>query len=704
MNAYLWNYFYALISTAVGIFLLGGFVLLKAPKRFINKIFSLWLFAVFGWSFFQAWMGVSDNETAARFFARTEHIGIIAIPVLYLHFVLAFLGLNKIPKEALWLRLNYAISLFFILSIPFPYFIKGVDPSGPLRFAFEPGPLYFYSFIWFACVVIHATHKLLRASIYAQGKLRVHARYLFWASLIAYSGGTPNYLYVFDRSLPIINPFFTYGVLILVPIITYCIIKHRLFDIEISLRNTVIYGLVYSLALGIFSFFVIFFGQWMVYGAIDRRVIWMCMVTLLMVTAIVSPLDAFLSRLTDRILFKKKYEYQKTLKEISSGMVSVRDLNKLSGLIVNIIAQHVRVNHASIFLLNNKNPEFHLFASRGKFKIAGPLILPENNLIVKWLNEKKEPLAVDDLNFLSKDGKLEELIKQLEELKTNLSIPCFFEDKLIGFLLLGKKLSGEIYTQEDINVFMTLANHAASSIENCWAYDELKEKDKQLIETEKLAAIGRLASNIAHEIKNPLAPIKTYTEFLDEKIDDPKFRADFKKVILEEVNRINHIVEELIDYARPKKVNKIATDIRQVVEGTLHLLENELSKQKITFIQEYNLNSHVLFVDPEQLKQVFLNLFLNSIRALESIVDRPRQLKIKTHLDKDSLTIKIQDNGCGIKKENIPFIFDPFFSTKENGSGLGLSIVQSLIKNHGGTLSVESEIGRGTTFNINLPK
>lgn len=714
MNAYLWNYFYTLIITSATAFLLGGFILLKNPKRFLNRILALYLFSVFIWSFFQSWLGIADNEKTAVLFERIEHIGVIFIPIFYLHFVLAFLGLNKLPVESLWLKVNYGAAFLFLLLLPTSYFMKGVDSSGPLRFIVEPGWAYAYSIGWMICLAIYGAYKLFKASLSSTGRLRQQAKCLFWASVIGYIGGLPNYFYAFDYHIPIVNPYFTYGVVIHTCLIAYCIAKHKLLDIEIPFKTTVIYSLIYSFAVGIFYFLVVFFGQWLVYGQIDKRIIWMCVVTLFIITATVKPLDTFFTHLTDKTLFRKKYEYQKTLREASSGMASIRDLDKLLNLIVTVITKHVRVKQALIFVWDNKKEGFCLRAARPKVGLADKFIFDLKNPLVCWLNKTKDALIYSELiahkeknefeNNLKEGAGLEETINQLKNLNMVLCVPSFFEGRLIAFLLLGGKLSQDIYTQEDINLFMTLANQAASAIENCWAYTELQEKDRLLMEAEKLAAIGRLAGNIAHEIKNPLAPIKTYTEFLDERITDPQFRQDFKKVILEETNCIDHIVQALLDYAHPKKLNKVKIDIHQTIDNTLHLLENDLAKQSIKVSGDYALDAQDILADAEQLKQVFLNLFLNSIQAMEDISDRIKELKIKTRVNNNSLIIKIQDAGCGIKKEDLPFIFDPFFSTKEKGSGLGLSIVQGIIKNHGGTITAESQPEVGTTFSINLPK
>jgi signal transduction histidine kinase len=289
----------------------------------------------------------------------------------------------------------------------------------------------------------------------------------------------------------------------------------------------------------------------------------------------------------------------------------------------------------------------------------------------------------------------------MQDLNASVCLPSFIENKMIGFLMLGEKLSGDMYTQEDLDLFSTLANQAALAIENAQAYEELKDTRDQLIHSERLATIGRFANEVAHEIKNPLQAIKTFVEFLPQKYADKNFREKFTRIVGAEIERINTFVKQLAGFSKPKPLDFQPVDLNQILDATLLLLENDFKKKGVLVKKKYPGAGIRLSADKDQLKQAFLNIFLNSLEAMEE--GNPNQLIVETSADNSRLNIKISDTGCGISKENLKRLFQPFFSTKGKGAGLGLAITKNIIENHKGRISVESELGRGTSFLISFP-
>ena len=227
-----------------------------------------------------------------------------------------------------------------------------------------------------------------------------------------------------------------------------------------------------------------------------------------------------------------------------------------------------------------------------------------------------------------------------------------------------------------------------------------EQKEKLLVEIERrerLKSVGILAAGMAHEIKNPLTAIKTFNEHLPQKANNPEFVSKFNKVVSAEVEKIDNIVRQVLEFSKPAPLRLEQLDIQQIIDETLQLLEAQFIKHKVIIERHFCSPSLSINGDKTQLKQVFLNLFLNSIQAMPS----GGILKISTSLiKKDRLLVTISDTGCGISKEQLPYIFDPFFTTKESGSGLGLSIVHRIVKEHGGKISVESALNNFARFQI----
>lgn len=226
---------------------------------------------------------------------------------------------------------------------------------------------------------------------------------------------------------------------------------------------------------------------------------------------------------------------------------------------------------------------------------------------------------------------------------------------------------------------------------------------EELQRSEKLKAVGTLAAGMAHEIKNPLTSIKTFTEYLPRKYRDKDFINKFQKIVGSEVEKINNIVKQLLNFAKPKPLELKICNIQSLIDETLEFLSNEFIKHKIKIVKDYKLLHPMVKVDPVQIKQSILNLILNAIEAME---DTGGQLKVslKNLESSGAVKIEIEDTGCGINKKDFAHLFDPFYSTKDTNTGLGLSIVHGIVQKHSGRIEVKSSFGKGTIFSIFLPK
>lgn len=220
----------------------------------------------------------------------------------------------------------------------------------------------------------------------------------------------------------------------------------------------------------------------------------------------------------------------------------------------------------------------------------------------------------------------------------------------------------------------------------------------ELERTERLRSLGTLAAGMAHEIKNPLTSIKTFTEYLPKEYDKSEFREKFNRIVSSEVDRIDNIVKNILNFSKPRDLKKEDIDLQQLLDETLELLNNEILKHKIEVVKNYQLNGELFNGDYNQLKQAFLNIILNAIDAMP----RGGELKIELSTDNSSLITVISDTGNGIEKDNLKHIFDPFYTNKDQGTGLGLSVVHGIIQRHKGKIEAESEVGQGTKFIVTL--
>ncbi|GBE53949.1 sensor protein ZraS [archaeon BMS3Bbin15] len=232
---------------------------------------------------------------------------------------------------------------------------------------------------------------------------------------------------------------------------------------------------------------------------------------------------------------------------------------------------------------------------------------------------------------------------------------------------------------------------------------ELRSKEKQLIQSEKLATVGKLAAGVAHEINNPLANISLYAQMLYRKIRDPDTRKKLK-IIEEQADQTATIVKSLLEFSRQAEPKFELVDFNDIVNKTLNILEPQIYLNKINVKLKLDKNLPKIYADPIQIQQVLVNIVTNAVQAMEGKDDA--HLEIITRSKGDKVMIVVRDNGVGILEENLDKIFDPFFSTKGvgKGTGLGLSVSYGIIENHGGEIKVKSKPGHGSIFIIILPE
>ena len=230
---------------------------------------------------------------------------------------------------------------------------------------------------------------------------------------------------------------------------------------------------------------------------------------------------------------------------------------------------------------------------------------------------------------------------------------------------------------------------------------QLKELKKEVETTRHLAAIGKLAGGVAHEIRNPLSSIKGFATYFGKRYENNSEDRETAQIMVQEVERINRSVTQLLEFAKPLAVENKEVRVDDLIAHSLKLVQHDLDKKSIETRVSVQTDTMVFRTDPDRINQILLNLYMNAIVAMEnggklevSVLDCPDQKGIEIH---------VTDNGCGIDKNHLEDVFDPYFTTRPEGTGLGLSIVHRIVENLRGEIRVESEQGKGTRFLIRLP-
>jgi len=467
---------YLLSFTAVA---LGIFVYKNNTKAVVNRV---WLFlslniAICCIGFAGA---ISSTDKAiALFWGRFIYLGTILIPVSFLHFVIAILNIRNKKKV---LKFGYIISCIFLSFTYTNLLIKDVEPKFNFKFYDVAGQIYPFFVAFFLTYVIYAHYILFKTYRILSGPKRNQIKYIILASLVGFTGGTTAFLLVLNVN---IYPAGIFALFFYIIIITYAIVKHRLMQIEVIIKKTLVFaGLFMFVSMSFVA--ATFLAQEFLAVIMGANTKWVAFaLSMLIITLGIRPLEKWLIALTDRFLFQRKYDYQQTLKEASEGMTLVTDMKKLLNFIVRIATKKVRLKSAVIFQYEDGKDRYILRIRRGTHRRHTGYCLDKNNELVTWLIDHKEPLLYDEIEdwlrsvkILRKEKGLREKLtsikEELEGIDGVVCVPSFSKGQLIGFLVLGEKLSGDIYTQEDVRLLSTLANSAAIAVENAKNFMELK--------------------------------------------------------------------------------------------------------------------------------------------------------------------------------------------------------------------------------------
>lgn len=254
-------------------------------------------------------------------------------------------------------------------------------------------------------------------------------------------------------------------------------------------------------------------------------------------------------------------------------------------------------------------------------------------------------------------------------------------------------------------VFQPLKQWLQTRVDRWWLPEpqamarRLELLEQEVREADKAKAVGRLAAGVAHEIKNPLAAIQTFLSYLPQKRADAAFMAQFQQVVGHEVDRLQQLAQGLVDFAKPHPPQRQPVDLKTLIEQVLALTRADLADKRIQVDTAYHHNGTSLLGDAPQLSQALLNLILNARDAMP----QGGTLTVTTRSTGQGVELALADTGHGIAPQDLPRLFEPYFTRKPHGTGLGLSIVQRILQDHGGTIAVDSHLTRGTIFTIHLP-
>lgn len=657
---------------------LGVYVLSKTAKTPSGISFAFFCFSLSIWALGAYLLGTAKTPLEVEIWGRFIFLGPVPIAFFFLYFSFVFPHgqISRLFRVLLSLPM-----LAFLFMVPTNLILQKGDlsVSGPIAIWGKAYPLFgVYFLIYFSWGVIN----FIRKYRFAKGNERIQIRYVFLGLFLAFVFGI-----TFNLILPALGvakfvslgPYFT---LFIVGFTAYAMVKHRLMDVSVIISRAVAEFLAVAFHGAIYLTLTYFYRLYISAQIDPLFIIWTTIYGII-VGQTHQNLRLFFQTSADKLFLHGKYDYYRALAEASSKVGQKLSLEHILEVIYDTFANVVEIANPRVFLPENfaagdeGSTNFVVYDKKNYQPVQGGAVIGQDGPLARKLIEKKEVSA------------------EAKELNAALIIPCFVEERLVAFFALGPKLSEEHYTYEDLRLIETLASQAAIALDHTRSYEKIKidleATERQLERSQRLASLGTLTAGVTHEIRNPLTVIRAETERLTTQPRDLEYLKNYKELLLKHITRIEGIVQRMLGLAREKDKRIAEINLKEMLDEIIPLFNFD----GIKLAKELQ-PVRAIKADPEELQEVFVNLVQNAMDAM----GHTGTITLRTREENGKVVAEVSDTGKGIPPELKEKIFDPFFSTRHEGVGLGLSIVYRIVREHGGDIQVISEVGKGTTFRL----
>ena len=787
------------------------FVYLKNRKVARNKLFSLLCVMIGTWCLYPTIMASNLNAHSMLFLIRIIYLFAIFCPSIYLHFILELLGEAKRKKHILFPC--YLFSLTFV-SLGFrDWFIAGITSSNVYKYIIVPGPLYTVYVSVFAAMIIYGFYVLLDKYKIWSGFKKNQCKYLFIGFLLAFTGGLMHFLSAYGIEEKIPHDIF---LVMFTSITAYSIVKYRLMDIRIVFRTVMTYSLMTAFVT--LFFILVIYLPILLFGPISRMSSFFLIGIISFGFALLfNPLRNRIENIFVNLFHPERESYYRELRKHTRELSTILEIEVLLNFIIEKVVRTLGSSLGYLYVLNEHSGIYECKVTLPKEDHLQKS--PDSkNILVTTLQERKNVLLEEDLALLPSrvQGPMQSIFN---ELRVKLILPLLFRDRMVGFLCLGGKLSGDIYTNLDIQILSLFSDEASIALENAKLFQQvknmkdynegilqgmrsgvisldsngrisafnlqaeritglsrehiigkeysvlpislnkvfeseykggksyadeeisievnkdkgkrvpvmintnvlyeetgseirqvicvltdltkLKELEAEVRKAERLATMGLIAGELAHEIKNPLVSIRTLAQLLPDKYEDEEFRNEFMTLALKEIDRIDEMVNKLFNLTLKKEKGEyVKVSLSDLLEEILEDMSIQLSAKHIQIIKKY-LSQPNVFADRVELKKAFSNIITNCAEA----VDEKGKIYIDIVQKKNIRlpnVVTFKDDGPGFSERSIERAFDAFYTTKQKGSGLGLFVAYRVIRNHDGRIRI-GNWERGATVTVELP-
>jgi signal transduction histidine kinase len=691
---------------------LAALALLRNPGSRLNRVFAYFASSMALWNFGSFILRRSPDEWTAYFAEILIHAGIIAVPAFYYHFVLIFLDSTTRHRPSLVLAYLIAFVYELINLSGTPLFMTGVQTTY-WGWAPATGPLYLPNFLALYGFMIYGVYQLVKDSRGIDSSFRRNRGTLIvLGTLVSLAGGFVDFArFLLARVIPAADYVYPLGIpanMVFALMLGTSIVRYRLFAVTVAVKKTAVYALVGTVLTAILAVFTKVIED--AFDLKEASALWMVVPMGGIITLLISPLGKGLDDRIQRLTFSKRRGCYETLLQLSKRMSSILNFNELVDTLVHGLVRGIPGTHATLMIHDPATGAFLNYREETTLDEGASVdAIRADSPIVQWLSGTDGLLVKEEAKLNPRIARYFETAEgELEAIKAALIVPLKVENKLNGILLLGEKLSGEIYDDQELDMLLLLATQAAISLENARLYENLATSNARLLEASRLKS--QFLANMSHELRTPLNSIIGFSKVLLNRLDgELTERQDaYVRSVHNSSRHLLELINSILDFSRIEagkfEMRPESVDLLDVLDECIESSMPLVRDKRVKLEKDVPVELAPVHADRTRIKQVMLNLLSNAIKFTHS-----GRVLVHVRPEGDAVHVSVADTGIGISPGDLQRLFEPFqrldnpLAQQADGTGLGLAISKKFIELHRGRIWAESRENQGSTFHFTLP-
>ena len=688
--------------------LLAVITLVRNPGSRLNRVFAYFVTGMAVWNVGTFMLRRAPDEITATFWEIVIHAGVVLLPAFYYHFVLIFLESTTQHRPSL--VVVYLLAAFFsVVNLSgSPLFTQGVKWT---YWGWTPaiGPLYYLFFPYFFGFLIYGLSHLVKAYRGVDSSFRRNrATLILLGTLVSVAGGFIDIArFLLARVVPAAELVYPMGIpanMVFALMLGTSIVRYRLFDVNVAVKK----GAIYLVLWGVLTSVLVLAEQYADWEQMNP--LWVILPLGFIMTLLVSPLGQRLEGSIERLMFSRRRGCYETLLDLSKRMSTILDFGRLMETLVHGLVRGVPLTHCALMIYDAARSAFVIYREETNIGEGATVsMIPVDSPIVQWLNQTGRVLVKEEVKLNPEIAEYFETAEgELEEIRAALIVPLKIENKLTGILLVGEKLSGEIFDGQELEVLAVLANQVAISLENARLYEELSASNAQLMQASRLKS--QFLASMSHELRTPLNSIIGFSKVLLNRLDGDltERQETYIRSVHNSGAHLLQLINGILDFSRIEagklEMMPEELDIHELIDECIESSMPLARGKQLKLEKNVPLELPRLVADRTKVKQILLNLLSNAIKFTTQ-----GRVLVGVQAEPESVRVRVSDTGIGIRAEDLARLFEPFqqldnpVARGAGGTGLGLAISKKFVELHGGRIWAESRENQGSTFQFTLP-